>query len=172
MGLLFFVLVGFIQWNMNINMTTCLLMLVFPLSHGKSTPMVLSSQEGQFLRMTFLVEQLLSSMQSCGGVFRWGWKWFRGLRGCRFSMLPSLKAEKRLMLPTSCAGVRNADWFSSMPSSRCSKRALKVHCGPFERRIFLRGKNNFSEEVRVCWTHKTIFPVVHTYLHLNILNGS
>ena len=27
-------------------------------------------QEGQFLRMTFLVEQLLSSMQSCGGVFR------------------------------------------------------------------------------------------------------
>lgn len=27
-------------------------------------------EEGQFLRMTFLVEQLLSSMQSCGGVFR------------------------------------------------------------------------------------------------------
>lgn len=27
-------------------------------------------EEGQFLRMTFLVEQLLASMQSCGGVFR------------------------------------------------------------------------------------------------------
>ncbi|CAJ1327590.1 unnamed protein product [Effrenium voratum] len=27
-------------------------------------------EEGQFLRMTFLVEQLLASLQSCGGVFR------------------------------------------------------------------------------------------------------
>ena len=53
-----------------------LFFLMFIVSNGlmeKSTPPVVFSnkpQEGQFLRMTFLVEQLLSSMQSCGGVFR------------------------------------------------------------------------------------------------------
>ena len=75
-----------------------------------------------------------------------------------FSMLPSLKAEKRLMLQKSCAGVRNADWFSSMPSSRCSKRALKVPCGPFERRIFWGG-----EAHRVVGPPKAIFLCyIHT----------
>ena len=28
------------------------------------------NEDGQFLRMTFMVEQLLSSIKSCGGVYR------------------------------------------------------------------------------------------------------
>lgn len=80
-----------------------------------------------------------------------------------FSMLPSLKAEKRLMLQKSCAGVRNADWFSSMPSSRCSKRALKVPCGPFERRIFWGGEEQFFGGSSGVWAPKKQFSCV-TYI--------
>ena len=70
------------------------------------------------------------------------------------------KNGSHLMTP-----VWNADWFSSMPSSRCSKRALKVPCGPFERRIFWRGNPFFGGSSGV-GPRKTNFPVLHTYLHL------
>ena len=136
--------------------------LCLQVSHGKSTlPVVffLTRRRDSFFAWPSWWSNSFRACSPAVVSLGGGWKLKGGMMGCHFfnATFPesweTVDAQQK-----SCAGVRNADWFSSMPSSRCSKRALKVPCGPFERPIFRR---KFG-----CWAPKTNFPVLYTYLHL------